>query len=181
MKRLVSAALALAIVAIAAPASAQVAVSVAGGATFPMSDYGDYAKTGWVGHVDVAFPVGDAGLAVGASGYYGSNSHDGSDDKTNLYGALGFVAYAFPTGGSITPQIFALVGSMTHAYKSDTFGDDSETGLAYGGGAGLGFPLGGVNGVIEAWYLAASIGDPSSTTAIIGVDLGVQIPLGGGM
>ena len=165
-------------------ASSQVAaqfIFVGGGPSFPMSDYGDYAKTGWVGHVDVGFPIGDAGLAAGASGYFGSNSHDGTDDKTNLYGALGFLAYAFPTGGSISPSIFALAGTMTHAYKSDTFGDDSETGFAYGGGAALGFPLGGVMGVIEGWYLAASIGDPSSTTAVFGLDVGVQFALGGGM
>jgi hypothetical protein len=182
MKRLVTAALAMAFLAISAPgASAQVNLGVAGGVTIPTSDYGDYAKTGWLGHVDLSIPIGDAGLAAGASGYFGSNSHDGTDDKTNLYGALGFLAYGFDTGGALMPSIFAMAGSMTHAYKSETFGDESETGFAYGGGVSLGFPLGGVVGLVQGWYLGASIGDPSSTTAIIGVDVGVQFALGGGM
>jgi len=176
-------ALALAATLWPAGASAQVVLSLAGGVTVPTSDYGDYANTGWLGHADIGFPVGENGLSVGASGYYGSNNHETDGDKTNLYGGLGWVGYTFETGASVMPTVWGMAGSLTHSYKSDTTpsAEGSDTGFAFGGGAGLGFPLGGVTGRVQAWYLTASIGDPSSTTALFGVDVGVQFVVGGGM
>jgi len=182
---LVTAALVLAFGALLAPAptAAQVSIRVGGSATFPIGDgvddYGSYANTGWMAAAGVVLPVGEAGFGVGAHGFYGSNNHSDVDgDKTNLYGVLGSAGYTISTGGSISPTIFGLVGFMTHAYKSDSFGDDSASALAWGGGASVGFPLGSVGGAIDAFYLAGT-GDDLSGTKLFGVGASVSIPLGG--
>ena len=186
MKRLVTVALVLAFGAVLAPgqASAQVSIRAGAAATFPLGDgvddYGSYAKTGWMASAGVNLPLGDAGLSVGADGFYGSNSHEDAGDKTNLYGVLGTVGYTISTGGSIAPFVAGAVGFMTHAYKSDTFGDDSASALAWGGVAGVGFPLGGIGASIEGFYLAGT-GDDLSGTKLFGVGASINIPLGGDM
>jgi len=189
MKKLFVVPVLAAFVAMAGPsvASAQVMVGLAGGVTLPQSDYGDYANTGWLGHLDVGVPVGESGLAVGASGFYGSNGHDEEIDtgKTNLYGGAGVLSYNIRTSGPVTPAVFGLAGIMRHQYKNDDAPEleGTESGFMWGGGVGLGFPLGGVGGVIEAWYVSANIGDSPNdeTTAIFGIDFGIQIMTGGGM
>jgi hypothetical protein len=186
MKRLVTGALALAFCALLAPstASAQISIRVGGAATFPigdaLDDYGSYAKTGWMASAGVLVPVGEAGLGLGAHGFYGSNSHESppADEKTNLYGVLGSAGYTISTGGSISPTIFGLVGFMTHSYKPATGSGDSASALAWGGGASVGFPLGGIGGAIDAFYLAGT-GDDLSGTKFFGVGASVSIPLGG--
>jgi hypothetical protein len=185
MKRTVCLALAGAFYAMAAAGgvSAQATIVLGGGLSLPTGDYNTYAKPGWLGHAGVDFPVGDAGLSVGAHGFFGSNNHDEAvagvlaGDKTNLYGGVASVGYAIQTTSSLTPQIFGLAGIMTHAYKS-TSGDDSQAAFAAGGGVGIGFPLGSIQGVIEGTYLSGF--GKNKDTHIFGVDVGVGIPLGGG-
>ena len=191
MKRLATAALGLALVGLAVPAhtSAQVAIVASGGVTIPMGDFADFngdeagdegANRGWQASAGVLFPVGDAGLSVGARGFYGSNSHDTDGDKTNLYGATALGTFSFGEG-SIQPFIFAELGFLTHSYKSEDFPDfeGSDSGLAFGGGAGLGFPLGGVSGFLVAGYLKGT-SDVEGTEAL-GISAGVNFPVGGGM
>lgn len=186
MKRFVTTALVLAFGALLAPhhASAQIAIQVGGAATFPLGDgvddYGSYAKTGWMAAAGVNVPIGEAGLGVGAAGFFGSNNHETDGEKTNLYGILGTVGYTISTGAPIMPYVYGGLGFMTHAFKSDTLGDDSASALAWGGGAGIGFPLGGIGGSIEGFYLAGT-GDDLSGTKLFGVGAGISIPLGGAM
>jgi hypothetical protein len=52
------------------PLSAQ-GVFLGGGATFPVSDYGDYANTGYLLIAGGGRPVGDSGLGVGLEAFYG--------------------------------------------------------------------------------------------------------------
>ncbi len=173
-------------VALVAPADslAQAWMSAAGGVMIPLGDYKDYTKTGWLARVGFDVPLGDAGSVggayVGATGFYGSNKHrDVEGDRTNLYGALGHLGFAYRVAeAAVVPSTFLLLGSMTHKYRSDSSPEDSATSLALGGGAGLGFPLlGRVGGMIEAWYVSG-LGD-NKDTQIAGVDVGIRIPLGG--
>jgi hypothetical protein len=188
MKRIVCATLALALLVISAPdASAQVSAFVGGGVTIPMGDFADFngdaagdegANTGWQAAAGVLFAVGESGLSVGGRGFYGSNNHDTEGDKTNLYGATGLATFAFGSG-TISPFIYGELGFLTHSYKSDTFEDESSSGLALGGGAGLTFPLGGLAGHVVAGYMMGS-GDVDGTD-LVGISAGVNIPFGGGM
>ena len=184
MKRLVAAALTLAFFGVTAPsqASAQVSIGIGGGASFPAGDYGDYAKTGWIGSAGVTFAVGESGLGVGATGFYGSNNHSDVDgDKTNLLGGVASLNYAFATGGAATPYILGGLGFMKHSYKSDSFPslEGSSSGLVFGGGAGVMFPLGSINGRVQGTYLMGS-GDIDGTQ-FFAVGAGVSIPLGSAM
>jgi hypothetical protein len=137
----------LALLAVPAPASAQVFGFLGAGATIPTSDYGDYANTGWMGAAGVGFPIGDAGLAVGAEGFYGQNNHDYDGDKTNPYGALGFVQYSFGDQARLHPYLLGGAGILVHKYSSDNFNGDSESQFAYSFGAGLAYPLGATTGL----------------------------------
>jgi hypothetical protein len=182
MKRFVTAALALAFVGGLAPAptAAQITVFIDGGATIPTGDYGDYANTGWMGSAGVTVPVGESGLFVAGTGFYGSNNHSDIDgDKTNLLGGVGSLGYAIASDGSMMPYVFGSVGFMQHSYKSDTYPDleDSVSGLAFGGGAGVSFPLGGINGNVQGAYIMGS-GDIDGTQ-FFSIGAGIGIPLGG--
>lgn len=181
MKRFLCAALGMALLAVSAPghASAQIAINVSGGPTFPVSDYGDLAKTGWMAFAGLTVPVGESGAMLGATGFFGSNNHELDGDKTNLYGGLGAVGYAVDTGTSAMPYVFAGAGLMVHSYKSDTSVDESTNLFAAGGGAGLGFPIGSVQGALEAYVLNGF--DDAGDTRLFGVSFGPSFPMGGGM
>ena len=81
----------LGLVATSNPLSAQF-VWLGGGGTFPVSDYGSYANTGFIVMGGAGHPVGPDGLQIGVNGFYGQNNHDlVAGDKTNPYGVMGMV------------------------------------------------------------------------------------------
>lgn len=188
MKRLVCAALALAVFGLVAPSdsSAQAAVFIGGGVTSPTGDFkdfggGDGANLGWTATAGLQVPVGDAGLALGVRAFYGMNNHDYEGDKTNLYGGTALATFAFGEPDAVAPFIYGEVGYQAHAYKSDDFPsfEDTEWKPLVGGGAGLNFPLGGLMGFVVAGYTQGFGSDGGNTTYITGV-AGVNIPVGGG-
>jgi len=144
---------AAAIIALAAPITLDAqTLYIAGGATFPTSEFGDYAKTGWMAAGGVVFnDIGTAGLGLGVEGFYGENKHNSEDtgtslgdSKTNPYGIMGIAVYNFDTGGSIQPYLFGGAGWMAHKYTGNILGVDiSETGSGFGYqfGVGVGFDL----------------------------------------
>ena len=146
-RRLLPTCILLCLLLVPAAAAGQAFGFLGAGVTFPTGDYGDYAKTGWLGSAGVGFPIGDAGLAVGAEAFYGQNNHDYKGDKTHPYGALGFVQYGFGDMEALHPYVLGGAGLMVHKYSSDTFKNDSDTKFAYTFGAGLSYPLGGTTGL----------------------------------
>lgn len=164
--------------AFAAPVAAQ-GLWIGAGASIPSGDYGDYADTGWIVNLGAGMPVGTSGLGVGVELTYGQNSHSDVDgDSTNPISIMGGLGYNL--GGedsSISPYVFGMLGMMFHKYNSDEFEGSTDSGLGFGGGAGINFPLGGLEGYLEGRYLTASIDE--STTAYIGITAGVNIALGG--
>jgi len=155
-------------------------IFVGAGATFPVSDYGDYANTGFLATAGVGFPVGDAGLRVFGEGFFGQNSHSDVDgDKTNPFGVMGGLEYDI-TGADESKGVylFAEAGLLVHRYGSDSFDSSSSSGFGYGAGAGVFFPLGGVNGWIEGRAMNASI--DSSNTSFFGIIAGLSFDVGGG-
>jgi hypothetical protein len=180
MKRYFGTALAIASLALSAQgASAQATGFFSAGATFPSGDYADFAKTGWLAQGGVGFPVGTAGLMVGLSGFYGMNSHESppDGDKTALYGGGGYVLYNIGEAGSAQPYVFAGPVYMVHSYKSDTFPEDSNSGLAVQGGAGVNIPVGSLTGYLEGMYSTA-LSDDIDGTDFFAVSAGINIPLG---
>lgn len=168
----------LAIAATSNPLSAQ-GVWLGGGATFPTSDYGDFANTGFLFTAGVGTGVGDGGLGVGVEGFYGQNSHETDGNKTTPLGFMGQVAYSL-SGPDADSGIYVLgqLGVLWHKYSSETVPalDGSESGFAYGGALGYEFPLGGVDGWVEGKFMQASISDEN--TQFFGILAGISIPFG---
>jgi hypothetical protein len=168
---------------IAVPAAGQ-SVYVGAGPSFPTSDYGDYADTGFLIVGGLTYQIASQ-LSVYGEGFWGQNDHETEGDKTNPAGAMAGLAYGFleGTGAAISPYVFGGAGVMFHRYSSDTFGDSSESAFGYQVGAGAGMEVGGVTVFGEGRYMAASFDSESegadSTTAFFAAVLGLSFNLFG--
>ena len=181
MKRLGSALLAgaVAVLVSAAPAGAQY-IFLGGGATIPVSDYKDFAKTGWIATGGVGFDIGSRGLWVELQGYYGSNKHEGtSGDKTDLLSGMGALGYTFSPEAKVTPWVMAGVGFLSHKFKPGSGGSSSSTSFAYEAGAGLAFMASSRLHIWTGGQFTSGTGD-NSGTKFISLLLGVSIGIGGG-
>jgi len=171
----------LALLTLLAPrdASAQ-GVYFGAGATFPTSDYGDYAKTGYMGVAGISFSVGPRGLSVFGEGFFGQNSHKDVDgDKTYPYGAMGGLLYDLSPQDEGGIYFFGQLGVLVHKFSSDESEGSSDTGFGFGGGAGYGFSLGrGTELFLEGRYMQGNF-DYENTT-FFGLVGGVALSLGGG-
>jgi len=171
---IVAAGLALVIGAGAAQAQS-LTVGVGGGLTLPMGDFNDAAKLGWHGLANVGYQM-PSGLGLRGDFMYSQVSADedafGADGKFKLAGGIANVTYAFQTAGNIKPYIIGSVG-----YFSSKFEDgDSESDVAFGGGAGIKFRAGSDSNIfVEARYLSIN-SDPSAN--FIPVTVGVSFGLG---
>lgn len=165
MRRLVigASSLAAALVLGAAPASAQFYIGAY--ASLPSGDFGDAANTGFMAEVGVQlFESANEKLSFYVSGAYGMNGTDSDDvDFTQIMG-LGHVVYDLTSGASATPY---LIGSAGYLSLKTEVGDASNTegGLAFGGGVGLGFSS---RFWVEGRYMTASIEDATISQLLIG-------------
>ena len=91
------------------------------------------------------------------------------------------VNYAFGDPEAVNPFLWGEFGFMAHSFKSDLLPltEGRDTAAVVAGGAGVDFPLGGVNGFVAAGY-TKGLGDNSDTT-YIGIYAGLSFPLVGGM
>jgi opacity protein-like surface antigen len=143
-----------------------------GGASIPMSDYGDYAKTGWLGVAGVGYNM-TANVFIQAEGMFGSNKHsDYAGDKTELMGASASIGYSFgEDGAKVKPYVFGGAGMLSHKFKPATGTSDSESKAMFYGGAGLYFPMGKLGLWVETRYVSRS------DTKFVPVMAGLQINL----
>ena len=181
MKRLLCAALAVASLALSAPenSSAQANVFLGGGVTLPVSDFGELANTGWQGWAGALAPVGDAGIQLGGEGFYGKNNHETDGNQTRLYGFLALVGMMWGEPDGLQPGVYGGLGFMNRSFTSETIPalDSSASSFAWGGGAGVGYPLGGVNGWLGGSYTSGT-GDDNFGVRFITFGLSVMIPVG---
>jgi opacity protein-like surface antigen len=159
-------------------------VYVLAGAAIPSSDYGDIAKTGWLAGAGFTYPVGGAGLWVGAEGLYSRSSADSesSDVSFKPFSLMGIVGYDIPTEGKVAPYVFGGLGYQS--ISQSTEGVDSLNGFGYQFGAGIGIQTSGnISPFIEGRYQGASLdvegSDESFTLGFVGIEAGVSIGLGG--
>lgn len=170
----------LAALALAAPAQAQSTpfVYFGGGASLPMGDYKDYAKTGWMANAGIGTSIGNKGLMIGVDAFYGSNKHKAplDGDKTNLLIGLATFGYSFTPDAKISPYVLGSFGFMNHKYVPETGSSESESMLAVGGAVGLLFKVGAkAYFFTEARYLTGS--KNGSTTALVPVLIGISLNL----
>lgn len=169
---------AAALLGFAAPSQAQVTLYIGAGGSFPTSDFGDYAKTGWMATGGALWNVGDSGLGIGAELFYGQNNHDEDVSffegaKTSPYGAMAIVDYSFETGGNIHPYVFGGLGLLVHRFSADNVDSESDSQFGYQGGAGLAFGLGSgsTSLYIEGRYMGSE--DTKYFGALAGLAFGV--------
>ena len=155
----------------AAPVAAQSDMDffVGGGLNLPSSDFGDAFKSGWVANAGLSFFSTAEGRAkLWLEGLYTQNKFDdGTDDKSTIIGGLGSLTYNLTAGSTTTPY---LIGSVGYLSQKTTDGDDSttESGIGFGGGAGISFG----KFYVEGRYLTASLFD-NVTTAFIMATVGI--------
>ena len=161
-------------------------VWVGGGLTVPTGDYADWHNTGFTTVAGVGFPVGPEGLELFAEGYYGQNSVDDESHpgaKTSPFGIMGGASYSLSPGEDSGLYVFGQGGLMVHKWSADDHDSETDNGLAIGGGAGYGFPIGGMKGFVEGRYTHGMFTDDEFdedyTTAFFSIVVGVFFPLGG--
>jgi opacity protein-like surface antigen len=159
--------------------AAQSSVWLGAGPTFPMSDYGDYAKTGWMASAGFGLGLGSSGrMGLQFEGLYGSNSHsDVEGDRTTLYGGLANLAYQLGNTAKLHPYVFGGGGLLVHKFGSDddAYDGESDSKFTYQFGAGLDIPLKSIGLWIDVRYLSRAEDSP---TALVPIMAGIYIPLG---
>lgn len=171
MKRLSLALAAVGLLLFAVPLQAQ-GIFVGGGVTIPTGEFGDFADTGWLATGGFWFDLGDSGVAAGVEGFYGQNDHDTEGEKTNPYGAMGFLLYRVGSPERVGPYGFGGAGVIVHDFSSATE-SSSDTNFGYEFGAGLDFPF---TTRVGAWLEARFMG--SSETNFFGILAGLGFNLG---
>jgi opacity protein-like surface antigen len=168
---------AIAVMAVSLPARAQRPYIFAGaGASFPVSTFGDYAKTGWMAQAGVGVDVGTKGLWVEAEGWYGSNNpSDVVGDKTDIFSLLGAVGYSFMPEKKVTPYVLGGAGFLSHKFEPATGASATDTKFAYSGAAGLSFVA---SPTIHIFLEARYLGTSDSESRMVPVTAGVSIELG---
>ena len=158
MKRTIfSVAAALAFVASASIAQAQmpISVGVAAGASLPTGTLGDATKTGWNALATVAMqaPIMPVGLRM--DGMYnqlsGKTIESVAGPKVNVMGVNANVVYALP-GVMVKPYLIG--GAGWYNSKADVDGAESQNNLGFNAGVGTKFALSGMSAFAEArWHV----------------------------
>jgi hypothetical protein len=174
MKRISSALIALAAVAIGASTSfAQsakpVSLGISAGATIPVSDLGNDYSTGYNGTISLGFNSPGSPIGFRIDGMYNSLAHQDfglGSSNLRILSANANVVYALP-GVGIRPYLIG--GAGIYNLQSDLasgFTDNSSTKLGLNGGVGASFPLSGFNTFAEARLHHVFTNDNFSTTFI---------------
>jgi opacity protein-like surface antigen len=154
-----------------------IAFGVVAGASVPLGDFGDFAKTGWhagglVQWNGAAFPLGIRGEVVYHS--FGSEQTVGGEDVDfNLLTATVNGVFMFPMTEPATVRPYIIGGGGLYREDCSDCGESSEAENKAGIdiGAGVQIPLSGFTSLIEArWHMIFdsedTIADDSNTTFI---------------
>lgn len=151
-----------------------VSFGVAGGATLPMGDVGDFYGTGYnvmgtLGFQPMAMPVG-LRLDVGyhSLGLDEDFDFEDSDDLRVISGTANAVLTVANSGG-IKPYVLGGIGM----YNLDG-GGDSETKFGLNGGGGLEFPLAGFSTFAEARFHHVFTDDDEMGVQLVPIVFGIK-------
>jgi opacity protein-like surface antigen len=144
----------------AAPAVAQGAeFSLGGGATLPLSDFGDVASTGWHGLAAVSFAPSTFPLGIQVDGMYQrfgfEDAPDDFDGNFQLIQGTANAIYKFKSSpdSPVRPYIIGGVGLYNFkATGDDVIDDGSNTDFGVNAGAGFDFKLGSVGAFVEGRF-----------------------------
>jgi hypothetical protein len=162
---------------LSATASAQVpstSVFVGGGATVPIGDYKEYAKTGFLADAGIGRTFGSGRVFAFADVFYGRNSHETADESTTLLGGGANVGLS-STAGTVRPYAYVGLGMQNHKYNPAGGGDGGSETKPYGRGA-VGLSLG--SGKTTFWVEAGLIqgfGGDDGNTGYLPIQAGISI------
>ena len=177
MKKLLGAALAVALFAGAAEAQRPVKFAVGGGLSGVAGDAKESVDAGYhlMGAVDVGVPVLPLGFRVDAT----YNSFKGKSEATA--GALPSVRVISGTANAtmnLLPlpivKMYVIGGVGMYNAKADVEGAEASTRFGYNGGMGLRFDVGGFGTFLEARYHLVPENDENAKMQIIPVTLGFR-------
>ena len=148
----------------ASPAAAQARgyIGFGPGVSLPVGDFGDAAKTGWLGQVFGGI-TGASGMFGGrVDGMYVRHSLELPDASTALIGAnADLVVSPGSAGSKVRPYILGGVGFFNSKTEVGSVEGEGQTNFAYNLGGGLLFKAGRMGIFVEARYISVST-DPSS-------------------
>lgn len=149
-------------------------VFAGGGATIPIGDYGDYAKTGFIADVGLGRTFGSGRVFAFADVFYGKNNHETADESTSLIGGGGNIGIS-STASSARPYAYVGLGMQNHKFNPAGGGDGGSETKPYGRGA-VGVSLG--SGKTTFWIEAGLIqgfGGDDGNTGYLPIQAGVSI------
>ena len=162
-------------------AMAQATVFAGAAAAIPLADLGAIADLGFQGFVGGTVEVGTAGFALGATGFFGNNPHELAGESSDLYGATVLAGYTIAEPYGLRARVWAGVGGMVHALKSDTFPglNTTQRGLTLSAGGSVSRPVGRVGVFVSGLYTRGlgDLGTSSYPTELVTLGGGVSIPL----
>lgn len=172
----------------AAPATAQGAkFSLGGGLSLPLSDFGDFASTGFHGLAAVGFQPANLPVGFQIDGMYQrfglEDAPDNFDGNTQVIQGTANVVYTFTTAEESTfhPYLIGGVGLYNFKPTGDDLqalvGDESETDFGINAGAGFDFQAGSVGLFVEGRFHNV-FSDPDNTN-FIPITVGVRFGGGG--
>jgi len=168
MRKLLGSALVLAVLVFAGTAAAaaqsDVRFGLGAGVVIPMGDYSDDVawgdKLGFLFGAGASIGLGTAPVRIRVEGSYSQTAHDsaawgGVDGNTKILGGMASVVYPFETAGKVKPYVLAGIGYYS---VKESILDESESGVGFGGGAGLMLAAGSANILLEVRYLTSKAG-----------------------
>ena len=169
----------LGVLATSNPLSAQWRVRVGGGASFPVSNFGDYVDTGVLVVAGISLSSRNSGLNISAETFESRHSNsDNAFDETSPFGLMVGLGYDFagPEADS-SPYVFGQLGVLVEdEIPSGFFARGPDSALALGAGAGYYFPLARLRGRVEGRFMRAS--SNRVNTSFFGIVAYIGIPLG---
>ncbi len=178
MKKILSGAMMLALVAGASTVEAQQArplsFGVAGGLSLPVQETGDVYKMGY--HVQGMLGMQPATLPVGLRFDVHYGAFDGDANTTVSFNSLGATANAIlslgtQAPGAVSPYLIGGAGVYRTTFEQRAFGStpagtDAQTKLGLNGGAGIRFGLAGMSTFVEGRYHSAFTEGGTRTTMV---------------
>ena len=137
--------------------------SLGGGATVPLSDYGDQAKTGWNGMAGISFVPGSFPLGIQIDGMYQRLKFDDAifagDQSSQIIQGTANLVYKFKTSEESSFRPYLIGGVGVYNFKAvggddvSGFGEgDTSTDFGLNGGVGFDIKTSGIGLFVEGRF-----------------------------
>ncbi len=158
--------------------------SIGGGATVPLSDYADLAKTGFHGLVGISFVPGSFPLGIQIDGMYQRLAFDdaiAADLTSQIIQGTANLVYKFKTSEESSFRPYLIAGGGVYNFKAVGGDDvvapgegDTSTDFGINGGAGFDIKTSGIGFFVEGRFHNV-FGEGSSDAQFIPVTLGIRL------